>query len=237
LLFYVNVVKPDKRSLLFAYRQPVDLCSTCRNDIGVVGDSFVWGQGVGQEEAFCAQLQRQADAQAIGTRIYNLGIVGAGFPEYIQSISAVPAQAKAGRVILCFYPNDMAPVPEASMRLQSFLRGSKKGSLALGVIQDALLKKVMCQDVECYHRLIARSFDKKQPAFNERWKTLLEGMRRFHELALRRSVSEPYFVIFPIMADFNDYPIEQAHKDIAKAAAWAVFIELPVHFRGIFNNK
>ena len=44
------------------------------HDVYVLGDSFVWGYGVGQHDLLTNQIQRQLD----GRRVHNLGLIGAG---------------------------------------------------------------------------------------------------------------------------------------------------------------
>jgi hypothetical protein len=78
--------------------------AAARHDIYVLGDSFVWGYGVGQGDLFTNQIQRQlADQQ-----VHNLGLIGAGtVQEYLMFRKYVAAKLKPGdTVVLVFFGND-----------------------------------------------------------------------------------------------------------------------------------
>ena len=59
-----------------------------RHDLYVLGDSFVWGYGVGQHDLLTNRIQRQF----AGRRVHNMGLIGAGtVQEYCSSKNTSPA--------------------------------------------------------------------------------------------------------------------------------------------------
>ena len=81
---------------------PVD--AAARQDVYVLGDSFVWGYGVGQHDLLTNQIQRQLG----GRRVHNLGLIGAGtVQEYLLFEKYVVDRLQPGdTVVLVFFGND-----------------------------------------------------------------------------------------------------------------------------------
>ena len=81
---------------------PADLAAP--QDVYVLGDSFVWGYGVGQHDLLTNQMQRLLGDQ----RIHNLGLIGAGtVQEYLLFQKYVVDRLRPGdTVVLVFFNND-----------------------------------------------------------------------------------------------------------------------------------
>ena len=81
---------------------PVDQAAP--HDVYVLGDSFVWGYGVGQHELLTNQMQRRLS----GRRVHNLGLIGAGtVQEYLLFQKHVSDRLRPGdTVVLVFFGND-----------------------------------------------------------------------------------------------------------------------------------
>ena len=77
---------------------------TAQHDVYVLGDSFVWGYGVGQNDLLTNQMQRLLD----GRRVHNLGLIGAGtVQEYLLFQKHVVDRLRPGdTVLLVFFNND-----------------------------------------------------------------------------------------------------------------------------------
>ena len=75
-----------------------------RHDVYVLGDSFVWGYGVGQHDLLTNQMQRLLG----GRRVHNLGLIGAGtVQEYLLFQKHVVDRLRPGdTVVLVFFNND-----------------------------------------------------------------------------------------------------------------------------------
>jgi lysophospholipase L1-like esterase len=78
--------------------------AAAEHDVYVLGDSFVWGYGVGQSDLLTNQIQRQL----AGKRVHNLGLIGAGtVQEYLIFQKQVVDKLKPGdAVVLVFFGND-----------------------------------------------------------------------------------------------------------------------------------
>jgi lysophospholipase L1-like esterase len=81
---------------------PID--PAARHDVYVLGDSFVWGYGVGQHDLLTNQMQRRLG----GWRVHNLGLIGAGtVEEYLLFQRHVVDRLRPGdTVVLVFFNND-----------------------------------------------------------------------------------------------------------------------------------
>jgi lysophospholipase L1-like esterase len=81
---------------------PID--PAAEHDVYVLGDSFVWGYGVGQHDLLTNQMQRQLG----GRRVHNLGLIGAGtVEEYLLFQKHVVDRLHPGdTVVLVFFNND-----------------------------------------------------------------------------------------------------------------------------------
>jgi lysophospholipase L1-like esterase len=81
---------------------PIDRAA--RQDVYVLGDSFVWGYGVGQHDLLTNQMQRRLG----GRRVHNLGLIGAGtLQEYLLFQKYVLDRLRPGdTVVLVFFNND-----------------------------------------------------------------------------------------------------------------------------------
>ena len=74
------------------------------HDVYVLGDSFVWGYGVGQHDLLTNQIQRQLN----GRRVHNLGLIGAGTvqEQLIFQKHVVDRLRPGDTVVLVFFNND-----------------------------------------------------------------------------------------------------------------------------------
>jgi len=75
-----------------------------QHDLYVLGDSFVWGYGVGQQEVFTNQMEPLLP----GYRVHNLGLIGAGtVEEYTLFKTYVYDHLRPGdQVLLALFGND-----------------------------------------------------------------------------------------------------------------------------------
>ena len=87
-------------------RNEVPLDPAAAQDVYVLGDSFVWGYGVGQHDLLTNQLARQL----CNRQVHNLGLIGAGtLQEYLLFQKHVADRLRPGdTVVLVFFGNDFA---------------------------------------------------------------------------------------------------------------------------------
>lgn len=76
-----------------------------RNKIAVIGDSFVFGQGVEDCQDFTSFLNQALPRY----HFVNFGIIGAGILEYQEVARDLVSDGFSGAIVL-FYGNDLAPV-------------------------------------------------------------------------------------------------------------------------------
>jgi lysophospholipase L1-like esterase len=85
-------------------RSEVPIEQAAEHDVYVLGDSFVWGYGVGQHDLLTNQMARRLS----GRRVHNLGLIGAGtVQEYLIFQKHVVDRLRPGdTVVLVFFGND-----------------------------------------------------------------------------------------------------------------------------------
>ena len=85
-------------------RNELPINEAAQHDVYVLGDSFVWGYGVGQHDLLTNQMERRLSGQ----RVHNLGLIGAGtVEEYLLFQKHVVDRLHPGdTVVLVFYNND-----------------------------------------------------------------------------------------------------------------------------------
>jgi lysophospholipase L1-like esterase len=118
--------------------------STAQRNVFVLGDSFVWGWGVGQDHVVTDQLERLLP----GCRVHNLGLVAAGtVHEYmIFKKHVLPQLQPKDAVVLAFYGNDFGDNIGYNHpgRLSAFLKDGKvcvappEGMACQGMIENKL---------------------------------------------------------------------------------------------------
>lgn len=83
--------------------------------IAVLGDSFVWGYGVEQDENFAAVLETQLNEAGYPVEVLNFGLTGYGTDQdylaYLEEARAYDPDI----VILAFYENDVLEVANLQM--------------------------------------------------------------------------------------------------------------------------
>lgn len=100
---------------------PVGPVSDERKRVVVIGDSFVFGQGVGVDEAFPAILQEIWLNSGIERSVWNLGLIGVGPEAYYLVFRDVGVRLRPTLTVLTVFGNDAAAVYQPS-GLRVFLR-------------------------------------------------------------------------------------------------------------------
>jgi hypothetical protein len=182
------------------------------SDAGVilVGDSFVWGQGVARAERFGDRLEELWRAQGVERPVYSFGAVGANVRHYARMLAAIPEKPRTGRIVLSFYVNDLPPAARLAERAREQLIALGTGAPTLRVLGDAAAL-ALAPDLERFNQLVVEDYDPRDPTFAARWKILEGDLGSFAELAKARSVLPPLLLILPLMVDFERYPLTAAH--------------------------
>ncbi len=186
-----------------------------QNDIIFVGDSFVWGQGVSTTETSAAQLESILKTTSTPRKVHILAWPGTDLPSYVALISLLKKSDKVNRIILGFYLNDMPDQPYAN-RFQKFLQYSLADSTpVIRFIRDFLLR-FRSSTIDEFHQQIINRYKKNDPTYLERWKIVHDYLYEFFLKAREHSTEKPILLIFPITVNYEKYPLEEAHKDLAK---------------------
>ncbi|MDP1964400.1 MAG: hypothetical protein Q8K93_19630 [Reyranella sp.] len=209
-------------SIGVGYRTTDDLSRLTDGDIVIVGDSFVWGQGVEIEQRFGDVLQaklRQAEPDA---HVYSLGIIGVGLKDYVKSVRDIPPGRRAGRLIVAFYQNDMPPIDTVDGWMERLSLAVGRSSVSVRLLLDAL-RLSFAPKVDQYAQALLDNYEEDGIDFPARWQTLVAYFRSLYELSAGRSVGKPVLVIIPALAGSDREKWASAHRRVARAAADAGF--------------
>lgn len=221
---------PHAQASSLAFREPHDLSALPRDAVVVIGDSFVWGQGVEAGETFGARLEQQLRQQGSAAEVHSLGVVGAGLRTYLDVVSAMPAGRTVDRIALVFYMNDMPPALRGADAFRNQMIALGVGSPTLRIVGD-LAARWLTPTLDAYHARVARDYDAADPTFPGRWGALGRQLRAFADAATSRSRGTPLLVVVPLMVDFVAYPLGGAHDRLGalgREAGYEVVDLLPV---------
>ncbi len=213
ILLAVMAGGPDHRTYGTTYRGDVDPAAVTPDDIVIVGDSFVWGQGVGIDERFGARL----DAVVPGD-VLNLGIVGDAPPGYIASLKKVPTEPQVERVIVAFYTNDLELPVSFGEKLGRVLKSASAGFPTLRFISDKL-ERIEAPDVHAYDQRYVDGLAADTPSFDEAIRQVTPRLAELGKLAVERSSQPPILLILPMLRDFRTYPLRHVHDAVGTIAA------------------
>jgi lysophospholipase L1-like esterase len=209
-------------SIGVGYRTTRDLSKLTDHDIVLVGDSFVWGQGVEIEQRFGDVLQaklRQADPQA---NVYSLGIIGVGLKDYVKSVRDVPQGSRARRLIIAFYQNDMPPMDTFDGWMERLSLAIGRSSVSARLLLD-MVRLSFAPNVDQYAKALLDNYKEDGIDFPARWQTLVAYFKSLYDLSAGRSVGKPILVIIPALAGSDREKWASAHRRVARAAADAGF--------------
>jgi lysophospholipase L1-like esterase len=181
----------------------------------IMGDSVTFGNGVGDDETYSAQLARRLGGA--GSR--NVEVINAGIPAYdtwqhTLLLEEVVLSLEPDLVVLGFYENDIAPRPKTIHPIVNELGEPPRVGLGawLGDRWIFFLKRsrVLILAWEAYHRVRARWWPSpaaekrnallnghRHPALEEGWKEVTRGLHHMRALLERASI--PFrIVVFPM---------------------------------------
>lgn len=200
-----------------SYRPNYDLSRLTERDIVIVGDSFVWGQGVEIDQRFGDVLQakrRQTDPQMT---VYSLGIIGVGLRDYTKSVKEVPLHTPVRRMIVAYYQNDMPQMDTFDGWMQKLSLAVGKTSVSARLLLDAV-RVSFAPNVDQYLKLLIDNYEEKGTDFPVRWRRLLDDFRLLFELASERSLEKPILVIIPALSTVDREKWAAIHQRLAHAA-------------------
>lgn len=190
------------------YRRPVDPAAIPEGALVAIGDSFVWGSGVDERDTWVAIVGRNRGP------IVNLGLRGAGPSEYLATLRRT---RRVRRIVLAFFPNDLAPLPSGGERLRQALLATGKSSAVCRLLGDLTGAALFPTRAE-YEAQIVASWNEKEPSFPSRWETFASQFVALTRESRAHSEEPPLFVLFPLLSKFDAYPLRSAHERIAALA-------------------
>lgn len=220
---------PHAQASSLAFREPVDVRALAEDSIVLIGDSFVWGQGVEAGETFGAQLEQRLRPHG-APDVHSLGVVGAGLRTYLEILSSLPPNRSVDRIGLVFYMNDMPAAPSLTDALRSQMITLGVGSPTLRIAGDLAARR-LTPTLADYHAQVARDYDPASPTFAGRWEALGGQLAAFFDGARARSRGTPLLVVLPLMVDFAAYPLTGAHErlgGLGRSVGYEVVDLLPV---------
>lgn len=196
------------------------------SSVAVVGDSVVWGPGVEVEETFEYRLEEALARSKPGVRVYNLGLGGTGPTEYLSTLKQLPPVAL---VVVGFYINDIPERLRPGFRFRQVLGNLGKTSLLcrFGVDYSGA---ALYRDVDRYLEYVIGDWDESDATFERRWKKLSEQMRALGAEARQKSQAPPILLLFPMVCDFRQYPVPNAHgrmRQLGRECGFEVIDFLP----------
>jgi hypothetical protein len=101
------------------FRRGEPIATTDPREVYVLGDSFVWGYGIGQHDLLTNQMARMLDR-----RVHNCGLIGAGtVEEYMIFQKQIAPKLRPGNtVLLVFFGNDFGDNVGKHLRGRTYAR-------------------------------------------------------------------------------------------------------------------
>lgn len=222
-----------RKNVTFRYREHYNWSEINDKHILIIGDSFVWGAGVKKEQRFGDALQKMISP----TKVYSLGVPGASVKQYYQFLLDVPEKQRFHRVILSYYHNDMPGIQKFTTKLVHFSESISRSVPSMHFFQP-LLHKMITPDVESYHDTLVQNYTTTHPSYPKRWKILQQSTQQCYNLIKKHTNSKPIFMIIPLMENYTDYRLQNAHKKLAKMAEDIGFqvLDLYPHFANKLQN-
>lgn len=194
--------------------------------MGMVGDSFVFGEGVWQERTLPAQIQ---DLLGDEYDVLNLGLPGANFQADVQLATAAAGQLGCRRVVVVFVPNDVALSDELTRRQNDIhdlinIRAANLDEYERDAWYSGPSRILYCVGSYFAWRRITNDtiqwyLDSYKPEKNgDNLLQLAQLMQKLAELPDCKVA----LVLYPLMEGLDaGYPLAPVHEYVAKTAARA----------------
>lgn len=210
------------------YRPSYDLTKLSEHDVVLVGDSFIWGQGVAINQRVGDVLEAQLQRQDPKAKVYSLGVVGWGLKDYANAIREIPSGTRVRSLIISFYQNDMLGLQSAAGWLDPLSEDMGRSSISARLLLD-FARVSFAPTLEGYMQSILSDYDEAGPGFATRWKALVDALHVLHALAVPRSLECPLLVIVPMLSTTDGEKWLSAHRRVAAAARAAGFEVLDLY--------
>jgi lysophospholipase L1-like esterase len=132
-------------------------------EVYVLGDSFVWGYGIGQNDLLTNQMARQ-----LGRRVHNCGLIGAGTVEeyMIFQKNVAPRLRPGDTVVLVFFGNDFGDNVGKHLRGRTYAKIENGQVVVAPPAPPSTLRrwKNWLKDVSCIFNLATYCLDRRHDA-------------------------------------------------------------------------
>lgn len=208
-----------------------------------VGDSFVFGFGVASsEDTWPAAIERsltgRSGPDAPRYQVLNAGRPGADSAREFAVLRELLPDVQPDLVLLGYYVNDCETVAEkrayfASRRLLPVIsENMERVSQLWWLLESVLVRRLEAAGLRPSYveHLLAQT----EPG-SEAWAAHEADLRRLMERAGRPAV----LVLFPLLTDFDDYPLSVLHERVAAVAeaAGLPVLDLVEAFAGIAPER
>lgn len=182
--------------------------------IALLGDSYIFGQGVGDQETAASQLENMLNGEAPSGKRYevlNFGMSGYDQGHEIESLKHYALSFKPDMVFLCFFINDLFYIKDYGFYSEMLRIDESKFSIAewnwrnllrrcrLGMfLWDWLRSKnaVKYEVQEAIDAYVGRDILPPNGIKADGWKFALDRVRDFKVLSEREKF-KPFFIVVP----------------------------------------
>jgi lysophospholipase L1-like esterase len=206
-----------------------------RERIACIGDSFTFGDGVPEADAFVTLL----GADEPGLELLNYGVPGFDITQVADQVEARVLADGPDRLVYAMTLNDAPTAGDAALAAQAaqaqadFQRSldGPRGLARSSRLADLIQRRVRSARAGAeYHAVVRDSFAEDGPG----WAGLVDELERLEGLA-RGAGAELTVVLFPLLVSLDgDYPFAAEHARIGAAcrAAGIDFLDLLPAYRG-----
>ncbi len=196
---------------------------TDRLRVLVLGDSFVFGEGVPVERSFCRWAEEFCP---VASQWINAGRSGADTRDELHLARQLEPLLRPDRLLVVWTPNDV-PIPESMVRQENAifdlinlrrellehptgaLRWLSAARLGRWLLSDLILRRVQGDTIAWYQAIHDPA---RNPQGLAQWAADLRGLR---DLAPGRMV----LVLYPLLVQLeSEYPLAAAHREVARLA-------------------
>lgn len=188
--------------------------------IAVVGDSFVFGEGVPEEGTLPRQL---GQLWGPGVECINGGQVGANTEQEVPILDRIVTDAECSRAILVFIANDVALTDELARRQQyindfilirdRYLNDARSSWSGLRILDLARTPGMLRQ---VHHDTLQWYRDSYDPGWNAE---NLNALRAHLKSVADRKDCRTVLVLYPLLEGLDgEYPLAGVHQTVRKMA-------------------
>ena len=200
----------------------------------VLGDSFVFGEGLSRAESLPVRLEAELAQRFSGrrVRVFNLGFPGADVFEEARRYAPLHDALAPDLLLLVVYLNDLSP--EMPARLLDELYGAgergtwlERSSWVVGHIVSRVRRRSLRGEILAHYRdSTLRELPRLFPAIARQ----LIDLRHFVET----DGVAFHLALFPWLVQLDDYPLDAVHAHVARFAEEEAFsfLDLVDVFRG-----